>query len=189
MKTKGRFTSEAKDSFTLEATGSFTLEAAMVIPMVIFALVALIYAGFFIHDRCVLSAKALISGIQGAEQALYYIAPQTGHIQYEAALEGKPLEDVTQIQNLAMEAMSEGFLMTSPQSVSITLNSGLLYRLTGTGRVEAQTCGQAKEPDGWVYRMLGDSFGAVKATWQVRLLHQPTQIRGYDSLKSLGGVQ
>ncbi|HEX3076804.1 MAG TPA: TadE family protein [Lachnospiraceae bacterium] len=75
--------------------GSFTLEAAILLPFILFVIIALIYLSFYMHDRIKIQ-NSLDQAARKAENIIRYIAEyDTGNIDYESINERTVLWPVT----------------------------------------------------------------------------------------------
>ena len=108
-----------------EKGGSITIEAAFVMPIVIFAIVALIYLSFCLHDRCLLQG-AVDQTLQKAELGVKHEEEfTTGAIDYEK------INDRGVFYQIIGSTKNEE--MNLDQYLQQKLSGGLfLYKLTST---------------------------------------------------------
>lgn len=49
----------------MKAKGSYTIEAAILFPIILFLIIHIIYAGWWLHNQCVLEASAITVAVHG----------------------------------------------------------------------------------------------------------------------------
>lgn len=66
--------------------GNYTLEAAILMPLILFILLALIYTGFILYDRGVIQGEVNLLVLRGEAVVRNSMEPNSGSINYEAYL-------------------------------------------------------------------------------------------------------
>lgn len=66
MVTKMQRTVERHKINQKKLKGSFTIEAAIIMPVVIIITLMLIYLGFFLYNRCVMTQKSYVAALRGS---------------------------------------------------------------------------------------------------------------------------
>ncbi len=175
-------------------SGSITVEAAMVMPIVIFTIFAIIYLAFYLHDMCKVQGmvnktlhKAGITVKHDADIA-------TGEVLYEDIndrgvfylLVGSTKNDEeTQVQNYLKQELSKGLFISKITAVDVKVG-----KLKITISVEADT--NVSLP---IFKYLFDSFShkEIKGEYPVHnpcetircaevILKTGSQIKGVDKL-------
>lgn len=111
------------------AKASFTIEAALIMPIVLFVIVALIYTSFYLYDWCRLRAIADIALHKAVVTIKHEADFNTGRVDYEhindrgvffrIAGSSRPDEDKT--RNYLTKELQRGFFCTEIRDVQVTI--------------------------------------------------------------------
>lgn len=112
-----------------EVKGSFTVEAAFIFPSVLFIIIALIYMGFYMHDKAKINSDINETLLKGKNLVLYEADINTGLIDYDAylnrgilySLEGNMEDYKTEISDYINKSLDNGLFIASINQVEVNV--------------------------------------------------------------------
>ncbi|SHO53856.1 TadE family protein [Anaerocolumna xylanovorans] len=108
--------------------GSYTLEAAVLFPLILFIITALLYTCFLLHDKAVIEGKVHLTVLNGEKAAKKCADPVTGEIDYESYLEEgifRPLydnsEEAASMKTALQNTITEKVMFARIYSVTVEI--------------------------------------------------------------------
>lgn len=111
-------------------SGSYTIEAALILPLILFIITALIYLGFYLHDQDRLEAVINETLLIGKNLVRNEAQMDTGFIDYEVynkrgimySLQDNLREKREEIYNYLQLQLNKGFFIADIRSVDVTVS-------------------------------------------------------------------
>lgn len=178
----------------VDAEGSITVEAAFLMPIVIFAIFAIIYLAFYLHDVCRIQG-IVDKTLQKAALCVKHEADlKTGKVNYQVIgdrgvfylILGATDKDVEQIQKYAQQELSQGLFITKATEIEATVGRFSLVLSVDT---------EIKVPIPWIKQWFQAlSHGRITGEASVHnpaetirraevVLETGSEIKGVDKLK------
>lgn len=111
--------------------GSYTLEAAVLFPLILFIITALLYTCFLLHDKTVIEGSAHLWVLNGERAARKCADPVTGEIDYDSYIEEgifRPLHDNSEeaaaMKTTLQNTIIEGIIFARIYSVTVEIKDG-----------------------------------------------------------------
>lgn len=138
-----------------KAGGNYTLEAAILLPMILFILLALLYTGFWLHDRSMIQGEVQLIVLKGEAVAKNSLDPASGRIDYDRYVgkgifgafydygdEADVLEEVLRVtlkEKLLIAAITDIFIELAPSEISIEVKADFDIPIGGIRRFFVQS--------------------------------------------------
>lgn len=159
--------------------GSITIEAALIMPLIIFSIVFLFYAGFYLHDLCVCKGEAAVIAQKICAGSLRSVDGQTKQVDYSREYRdilGDSWKSsmgslIDRERKADFAALQEQMLLSSIQHVNIEYAySSLTHKLSCEVIVEGRLSFPFKLPgisSGWYFTAKSNQMliDAVKSIW------------------------
>lgn len=119
-----------KDKIQPVVSGSYTIEAALIFPLILLIITALIYLGFYLHDQDRLEAVINETLLTGRNLVRNEAQMDTGFIDYEAynkrgilySLQDNLQEKREEIYNYLQLQLNKGFFIADIRSIDVTVS-------------------------------------------------------------------
>ncbi len=124
------FEKSTKDKYQPVVSGSYTIEAALIFPLILLVITALIYLGFFLHDQDRLEAVINETLLIGRNLVRNEAQMDTGFMDYEVynkrgilySLQANLQEKREEIYNYLQLHLNKGFFLADIRSIDVTVS-------------------------------------------------------------------